>query len=133
MSKVQVTQQRVFIGDMQRFNTVEITPNTNAGDVVALIASQGSLDHTAVWMLFELANDFGMGKQLSHLLWTSNNSCNYRTPYPKLRATIRCHCFLEQRQTFECLCGQTHLPGALLEPLSKFLICYHPGPIELAA
>jgi hypothetical protein len=84
MPKVQVTQQRVFIGDMQRFNTVEITPNTNAGDVIALIASQGSLDHTAVWMLFELANDFGMGRQFSHLLWTSNGSCNYRTPNPKL-------------------------------------------------
>ncbi|KIK47509.1 hypothetical protein CY34DRAFT_799228 [Suillus luteus UH-Slu-Lm8-n1] len=64
MPKVQVTQQRVFIGDMQRFNTVEITPNTNAGDVIALIASQGSLDHTAVWMLFELANDFGMERPI---------------------------------------------------------------------
>jgi hypothetical protein len=63
--KVQVTQQRVFIGDMQRFNTVEITPNTNAGDVIALIASQGSLDNTAAWMLFELANDFGMGRHVS--------------------------------------------------------------------
>ncbi|KAG1748733.1 hypothetical protein EDB19DRAFT_1683366 [Suillus lakei] len=62
--KVQVTQQRVFIGDMQRFNTVEITPNTNAGDVIALIASQGSLDNTAVWMLFELANDFGMERPI---------------------------------------------------------------------
>lgn len=62
--KVQVTQQRVFIGDMQRFNTVEITSNTNAGDVIALIASQGSLDNTAVWMLFELANDFGMERPI---------------------------------------------------------------------
>jgi hypothetical protein len=62
--KVQVTQQRVFIGDMQRFNTVEITPNTNAGDVIALIASQGSLDNTAAWMLFELANDFGMERPI---------------------------------------------------------------------
>lgn len=62
--KVQVTQQRVFIGDMQRFNTVEIASNTNAGDVIALIASQGSLDHTAVWMLFELANDFGMERPI---------------------------------------------------------------------
>lgn len=62
--KIQVTQQRVFIGDMQRFNTVEITPNTNAGDVIALIASQGSLDHTATWMLFELANDFGMERPI---------------------------------------------------------------------
>ena len=62
-----VIQQRVFIGDMQRFNMVEITDNTTAGDVVALVASQGSLDQTTVWMLFELANDFGMGGQVSRL------------------------------------------------------------------
>ncbi|KAG1745879.1 uncharacterized protein EDB91DRAFT_1049633 [Suillus paluster] len=62
--KVQVTQQRVFVGDMQRFNMVEITPNTNAGDVIALVASQGSLDHTGGWMLFELANDFGMERPI---------------------------------------------------------------------
>jgi hypothetical protein len=57
---------------MQRFNMVEITDNTTAGDVIALVASQGSLDHTPVWMLFELANDFGMGGQVSRL-------CGYKT------------------------------------------------------
>lgn len=65
VTKVSVTQQRIFIGDMQRFNMVEITDNSTAGDVLSLVASQGSLDHTAVWMLFELANDFGMGGQIS--------------------------------------------------------------------
>ncbi|OAX42149.1 hypothetical protein K503DRAFT_683998 [Rhizopogon vinicolor AM-OR11-026] len=63
-TKISVTQQRVFIGDMQRFNMVEITDNTTAGDVIALVASQGSLDHAAVWMLFELANDFGMERPI---------------------------------------------------------------------
>ncbi|KAG0704248.1 hypothetical protein DFH29DRAFT_802123 [Suillus ampliporus] len=64
LTKVLVTQQRVFIGDMQRFNMVEITANTNAGDVIALVASQGSLDNAGVWMLFELANDFGMERPI---------------------------------------------------------------------
>ncbi|KAG1792961.1 uncharacterized protein HD556DRAFT_1377027 [Suillus plorans] len=75
--KVQVTQQRVFIGDMQRFNTVEITPNTNAGDVVALIANQGSLDDTAVWMLFELANDFGMERPIRSYELLSNVTASW--------------------------------------------------------
>ncbi|KAJ8593791.1 hypothetical protein M405DRAFT_730697 [Rhizopogon salebrosus TDB-379] len=64
IARLTVTQQRVFIGDMQRFNMVEITDNTTAGDVIALVASQGSLDHTPVWMLFELANDFGMERPI---------------------------------------------------------------------
>ncbi|KAI6039345.1 hypothetical protein EDC04DRAFT_2686353 [Pisolithus marmoratus] len=59
-SKVSVTQQRIFIGDMQRFNTVEITSNTTAGDVVKLMTSQGILDKSGTWMLFELAQDYGM-------------------------------------------------------------------------
>lgn len=71
-----IIQQRVFIGDMQRFNMVEMTDNTTAGDVIALVASQGSLDHTAVWMLFELANDFGMGGQVSRLTDTKR-SCKF--------------------------------------------------------
>lgn len=58
--KVSVIQQRIFIGDMQRFNTVEITSNTTAGDVVKLMASQGILDKSGSWMLFELAQDYGM-------------------------------------------------------------------------
>ncbi|KAG1855843.1 hypothetical protein C8R48DRAFT_608683, partial [Suillus tomentosus] len=70
-------QQRVFIGDMQRFNTVEITPNTNAGDVVALIANQGSLDDTAVWMLFELANDFGMERPIRSYELLSNVTASW--------------------------------------------------------
>lgn len=59
-SKVSVTQQRIFIGDMQRFNTVEIASNTTAGHVVKLMTSQGILDKSGSWMVFELAQDYGM-------------------------------------------------------------------------
>ncbi|KAG2086303.1 hypothetical protein BD769DRAFT_1373734 [Suillus cothurnatus] len=102
--KVQVTQQRVFIGDMQRFNTVEITPNTNAGDVIALIASQGSLDNTAAWMLFELANDFGMERPIRSYELLSDVTASWNKD--KLL-----NAFVVKR---------TYL-GSLLEPLGTFL------------
>lgn len=62
MSRVHVVQQRIFIGDMQRFNMVEITVATNAGDVINTVASQGMLDRSQSWMLFEMAQDYGMGR-----------------------------------------------------------------------
>ncbi|KAG6891516.1 hypothetical protein C0992_005050 [Termitomyces sp. T32_za158] len=60
-----VVQQRVFICDMQRFNTVEIGPSTNAGDVIEMVKSQGSLKSlggSGDWMVWEVAQDFGMGE-----------------------------------------------------------------------
>lgn len=63
-SNANATQQRVFIGDMQRFNLVEVTSSTTAGDVVEMVDSQGGLKGwvgTGGWMLFEVAQDFGMG------------------------------------------------------------------------
>ena len=42
LDKDQIVQQRVFIGDMQRFNMVELAPSTTAGDVVEMIEAQGS-------------------------------------------------------------------------------------------
>lgn len=62
MSRVSIVQQRIFIGDMQRFNMVEITPATNAGDVIATVARQGKLDRPESWMVFEMAQDYGMGR-----------------------------------------------------------------------
>jgi len=56
-------QQRVFIGDMQRFNMVEIGSSTNAGDVIEMVEAQGSLKGWAGngnWMVWEIAQDFGM-------------------------------------------------------------------------
>ena len=59
-----VVQQRFFVGDMQRFNMVEITNSTTAGDVVEMIDAQGSLKGlvgSGGWMVGEVAQDFGMG------------------------------------------------------------------------
>jgi hypothetical protein len=64
----QVVQQRVFVGDMQRFNMVEITNSTTAGDVVEMIDAQGSLKGlvgSGGWMVWEVAQDFGMGEYSS--------------------------------------------------------------------
>ncbi|PFH51255.1 hypothetical protein AMATHDRAFT_85274 [Amanita thiersii Skay4041] len=58
------TQQRVFIGDMQTFNIVEIDNSTTAEEVLEMVRTQGSLSGAgtgaASWMVFEVAQDFGM-------------------------------------------------------------------------
>ncbi|KAG6853927.1 hypothetical protein C0991_012418 [Blastosporella zonata] len=62
-----VIQQRIFIGDMQRFNTVEIGPSTNAGDVIEMVEAQGSLKGwvgSGDWMVWEVAQDFGMERNV---------------------------------------------------------------------
>lgn len=62
-----VSQQRIFIGDRQRFNMVEITPSTNAGDVINMIEAQGSLKGwvgSGGWMVWEVATDFGMERPI---------------------------------------------------------------------
>lgn len=64
-AKVQTTQQRVFIADMQRFNVIEISPSTNAAEVLEMVEAQGSLKGwvgSGGWMLWEVAQDFGMRK-----------------------------------------------------------------------
>jgi hypothetical protein len=63
---VTAIHQRVFVGDMQRFNTVEIRPQTRACDILDAVARQGELRDEASgeaggWMLWEIAQDFGMG------------------------------------------------------------------------
>ncbi|KAG5646519.1 hypothetical protein DXG03_003286 [Asterophora parasitica] len=62
-----VIQQRIFIGDMQRFNMVEIGPSTNAGDVIEMVEAQGSLKGwvgSGGWMVWEIAQDFGMERPI---------------------------------------------------------------------
>ena len=60
-------QQKVFLGDMQRSTVVEVSATTTAQEVVDAIASRGELgpfdpnNGGKGWMLFELAQDFGMG------------------------------------------------------------------------
>jgi hypothetical protein len=65
-SKIQLASQRIFIENKQRFNMVEIGPLTNAGEVVHMVASQAALEKLGAgsggWMLWEVAQDFGMGK-----------------------------------------------------------------------
>jgi hypothetical protein len=61
-------QQGVFLGDMQRFTVVEVGATTSAQDVIDAIESRGEMgpydphnNGGKGWMLFELAQDFGMG------------------------------------------------------------------------
>jgi hypothetical protein len=64
-AKVQLSQQRVFIGDMQRASTVEVSSATSATDLLGLLDAQGALDGwrgTGGWMVFEVVMEFGMGK-----------------------------------------------------------------------
>ena len=54
----------MFIGNMQRFNMVEIGASTTAGDVIEMIEAEGSFKDfvgSGGWMVFEVAQDFGMG------------------------------------------------------------------------
>ncbi|KAI0667755.1 hypothetical protein C8Q78DRAFT_981379 [Trametes maxima] len=60
-------QQRVFIGNMQRFCLVEISSGTSAGDVLGMVDAQGALDQGAGsggWMLWEVSQDFGMERPI---------------------------------------------------------------------
>ena len=65
-TKPQLTSQRIFIENKQRFNMVETGPSTNAGEVVQMVESQAALEKlsagSGAWMLWEVAQDFGMGK-----------------------------------------------------------------------
>jgi hypothetical protein len=65
--KSSTTPQRVFIGDKERFNVVEIGSSTSAQDVLDTVARQGSLNSlsgTGGFMVFEIAQDCGMGLSL---------------------------------------------------------------------
>jgi hypothetical protein len=64
ITKNTASQQRVFVGNLQQFNMVEIGPTTTAGDVVSMMEAGGALVGWAGsggWMVFEIAQDFGMG------------------------------------------------------------------------
>ncbi|THH15842.1 hypothetical protein EW146_g4687 [Bondarzewia mesenterica] len=60
-------QQRVFIGDMQRFNMVEIGSTASAKDILDVLDRQGQLGQwtsSGSWMLYEVAQDFGMERPI---------------------------------------------------------------------
>ncbi|KAJ7625333.1 hypothetical protein DFH06DRAFT_1008004 [Mycena polygramma] len=66
-SRSQGTLTRVFVGDMQRFNMIDIGPTTSAKHVLAMVEEQGSLKGwvgTGGWMVFEVAQDFGMERPI---------------------------------------------------------------------
>ncbi|KAJ7486117.1 hypothetical protein B0H11DRAFT_1722019 [Mycena galericulata] len=66
-SRSQGTLTRVFIGDMQRFNMVDIGPATSAKHVLTMVEEQGSLKGwvgTGGWMVWEIAQDFGMERPI---------------------------------------------------------------------
>ncbi|KAF7302446.1 PH domain-containing protein [Mycena chlorophos] len=66
-SKSQSALTRVFIGDMQRFNMVDIGPTTNAKEVLTMVEEQGSLKGwvgVGGWMVWEVAQDFGMERPI---------------------------------------------------------------------
>ncbi|KAM5539467.1 hypothetical protein V8D89_006919 [Ganoderma adspersum] len=61
----QMWQQRVFIGNMQRFVLVEIGSVTTAGDVLSIVDGQGALEQSRDgWMLWEVSQDFGMERPI---------------------------------------------------------------------
>ncbi|KAJ4482279.1 hypothetical protein J3R30DRAFT_3286163 [Lentinula aciculospora] len=66
-TKTTLSQQRIFIGNRQRFVVVEVSHSTSAGDVVRMVEAQGALKEwrgSGGWMLFEIAQDFGMERPI---------------------------------------------------------------------
>ncbi|KAF8754916.1 Pleckstrin homology domain [Rhizoctonia solani] len=58
-----VVEQRIYIGDRQRFIVVDIgAPNTTAADVLDMARQRGELDidETGSWQLWEQSNECGM-------------------------------------------------------------------------
>ncbi|KAH8998614.1 hypothetical protein EDB92DRAFT_1791881 [Lactarius akahatsu] len=80
-------QQRVFVVDMQRFNTLTMSPSTIAKEVIDVLERQGQLANwvgVGGWMLFEVSQDFGMERPIRHFevvsdvinSWDKNKSVN---------------------------------------------------------
>lgn len=72
-------QQRIFVGNMQRFSVVEIGARTNAREVISDVVAKGDLSpeeaKSGDWMLFEISNDFGMGESAFFLLRSLLRKC----------------------------------------------------------
>lgn len=69
----EIWQQKVLVGDMQRPTLVEVGATTTAQDVIDAIAGRGETGPHDTnnnwgkgWMLFELAQDFGMGTRFCY-------------------------------------------------------------------
>lgn len=64
-------QQKIFLGDLKRTALVDVGPSTTAQDIVDAVESRGELGQYDPsngggkgWMLFELAQDFGMERPI---------------------------------------------------------------------
>ncbi|KAF8516843.1 hypothetical protein BU17DRAFT_21375, partial [Hysterangium stoloniferum] len=103
-------QQRVFVGDMQRFNTVEIRPQTRAGDILDAVARQGELKDEALseaggWMLWEIAQEFGMERPLR----------NYELPnevYASWNSNTRMNAFMIKRTPLAAVLARNAIPAS---------------------
>lgn len=106
---VQMWQQRIFVNNLQSFNQIEVHAGTTAGDVLRILESQRALPGGGTsWMLWEVCQDFGMGKfdiSLS-LFLVSPDSDLHRTTHSEFRAADRCHYFLEYREDSKRLSGE---------------------------
>ena len=99
-------QQKVFLGDMQRSTVVEVGVTTSAQDIIDVIESRGEIDThgdgAKGWMLFELAQDFGMGMFFSHNVTAHLLEVSIRrTTDSVLRDPCRHQNFLEQGENFK--------------------------------
>ena len=96
-------QQKVFLGDMQRSTVVEVGTTTSAQDVIDAIESRGEMgpydpgnNGGKGWMLFELAQDFGMGTLLPRDVSVPQLNANiHRATHSVLRGPFRHQSLLE--------------------------------------
>ncbi|KAL6308326.1 hypothetical protein BKA93DRAFT_725521 [Sparassis latifolia] len=83
-----VWQQRIFVGNMQRFCLVEIGAATTAGDVMQVVDAQGGLEQGGSgsgWMVWEVSQDFGMERPVRNFellsdvcgSWNTDRTVNF--------------------------------------------------------
>ena len=118
-------QQRIFVVDLQRFNTITMSPSTSAKEVIDVLEGQGQLANWAGvggWMLFEVSQDFGMGESYSNLTNIShlaNAMVYYREAHPALRDRFRGHQFLGQGQKCQLVGSEENATGNITAPICK--------------
>ncbi|KAI0789599.1 hypothetical protein C8Q75DRAFT_717725 [Abortiporus biennis] len=73
--------QRVFVGSTQRFNQVEVTGSTTAGDVLRILESQSMFPEGSGggWMLWEVCQDFGMERPMRSFELLSDVSSSWNS------------------------------------------------------
>ncbi|KZT32887.1 hypothetical protein SISSUDRAFT_1054935 [Sistotremastrum suecicum HHB10207 ss-3] len=99
---------RIFIGDRQRFVTVEITPTTRAKDVLEMVEARGELigeeNKPGGYMLWELANDFGMERPIRSFELPSEIYASWNTEK-------RVNAFMIKKTPLAVLLTRSAIPG----------------------